>query len=127
MLFALPATVLFGWIAGSVAHRPAATWAAVAVPTVLVPTLLLAPSAVKPRTGARDDGDLPAPSFVAVITARLLIRSAGQLGAADAGARTERRKLLGTNGSGASHRLTRRGARAHDLPDCSLGSARGPP
>ncbi|MFF0546377.1 hypothetical protein ACFYTF_26435 [Nocardia thailandica] len=56
------------------------------MPTVLVPTLLLAPSVVKPRTGARDDGDLPAPSFVAVITARLLIRSAGQLGAADAGA-----------------------------------------
>ncbi|MGW5317496.1 hypothetical protein [Nocardia thailandica] len=86
MLFALPATVLFGWIACSVAPparrdvggRRRADRAG-ADP---------APRTERGETAdqARDDGDLPAPSFVAVITARLLIRSAGQLGAADAGA-----------------------------------------
>lgn len=75
MLFGLPVTLLFGWIASYWAYQPGAMWAAVAVLTLLVLTLFLEAGAIKILTKARDDGDIPMLVFFTIGAGALLVWS----------------------------------------------------
>ncbi|MGQ4596732.1 hypothetical protein [Nocardia sp. R6R-6] len=79
MLFALPVTLLFGWILGFVADQPRAMWAAVGVLAVLVLTFFLEATVVKIWTKARDAGDIPMIVFFTIGVGALLVWSLLQI------------------------------------------------